>query len=108
MDVSAGHISSLFQIFEKYLRMEIDLVQKEINMVSNYYKPKIITCESQPGLHTFKDLSEIFLKNLLFDFEGINNTVDIECDDISMITRLVEKPGIIDRRFDEKSISVLP
>ena len=37
-------------------------------------------------------------------YEGFNNAVNIEFNDISMKTKLIGRPGIIAIRFDEKSL----
>ena len=62
-----------------------------------------ITYEVTPGIYSFEDLSEVLLKSLQLEYEGVNKTVDIKNDDISMKTKLFERPGIIAIRFDEKS-----
>ena len=66
--------------------------------------PNFLTYEATLGIYVFKDLSEVPLRNLQLEHEGVNNTVDIEYDDISMKFKLVLGPGIIAIRFDEKSI----
>ena len=43
------------------------------------------------------------MRKLQFEFEGINNTVDFELDDIRMKTKMVVGPGIKAVRFVEKS-----
>ena len=103
MDILAGYISSIFQDLESYIRTEVDLVQDDIRLVLDEYNSSFLTYENLPGFYTFKDLSEILSKNLRSKFEGINNTVDFEFDAFRMKTKLVVRPGIIARTFDEKS-----
>ena len=64
MNTLAGFPSSVFQDFESYLRTEIDLVEDDIKLVLDKYNSSLITYELQPGIYTFKDLSET-LYNIL-------------------------------------------
>ena len=66
-------------------------------------KSNFINCEPQTGIYTFKRLSEAFFGILQSEYEVFNNTVDIEFDDNTTKIKLVVRPGIIARRFDEKS-----
>ena len=103
MDILARYTSSIFQDFEYYLRTEVDLVQDYIRLDLDDYNSVFITCDLQPGIYSFKALSEVLLRNLQSEYEGFNNTVDFENDNISMKTRLVVRSGIIGMRFEEKS-----
>ena len=49
---------SVFQDFESFLRTEIDLVEDDIRLVLDKNIPSFITYELQPGIYTFKDLSQ--------------------------------------------------
>ena len=100
MNILSTYATSVFQDFESYLRTQIDLVEDDIRLVldSNF-----ITYELQPGIYTFKDLSETLFNILQSDFPGPSNVIDIEYDDITMKTKLVVRFGIIAIRFDEKS-----
>ena len=49
--------SSVFQNFENFVRTQIDLIEDDINMVSDEYNSSFITYELQPGIYTFKDIS---------------------------------------------------
>ena len=61
MNILAGYVSSVFQDFANSLRTEVDLVENDIKMVLDEYKSSFITFELEPGIYTFKDLSEAFL-----------------------------------------------
>ena len=50
-----------------------------------------------------KDLSKALFNTLKHEYELFNNSVDIEFDDITMKTKLVVRPNIVDIRFDENS-----
>ena len=103
MNMLAGYTGSVFQDFESYLKTEVDLVEDDIRLVLDKYTSSFIFYELQPGLYTFKDLSEALFNILQREYEQVNNSVDIEFDDITMKTKLVVRPGIIAIRFDEKS-----
>ena len=103
MEILAGYTRSVFQDFESYLRTEVDLDEDDVKLVLDEYNSSFITYELDPGIYTFKDISEALLKILQPEYDGYHNTIDIEYDDITMKTKLVVKHGIIAIRFDEKS-----
>ena len=51
----------------------------------------------------YKNISEVLLNILQPEHPGSSKVIDIEFDDITMQTKLVLRPGIKTRRFDEKS-----
>ena len=93
----------MFQNFESYLRTEIDLVEDDIKLVLDEYNSSFITYELNPGIYTFKDISEALFNILQSEYPGPSNVIDIEFDDITRKTKLVVNNGIIAIRFDEKS-----
>ena len=103
MKILAGYTSSVFQDFESSLRTEVDLVQDNIKLVLDEYNSSFVTYELDPGIYTFKDISEALLKILQPEHNGYHNAIDIEYDDITMKTKLDVRSGIIAKRFDEKS-----
>ena len=107
MDFSAGHSSSILQDTESYLRTEADFVEDEIRLVLDEYNSSFIFYSILPGIYTFKDLSKFALRKRQSEFQGVNNTVDIDFVDISMKTKLGVKPGIIAIRLDGKSFLVV-
>ena len=104
MDISVSYTSSIFQDLEKYLRTKVDLVEDESGLVLDEHKSKFVTYEIPPGVYIFKYLSEVHVRNVQSEYEGVNQTVDIEHDDISMKTKLVVRPGIMAIKFDKKNI----
>ena len=62
-----------------------------------------MTYELQPGVYTFKAISEALPNILQPEDDGYHNAIDFEFDDITMETKLFVRPGIIAIRFDEKS-----
>ena len=103
MNILAIYTSSVFQDFESFLRTQIDLVEDDIKLVLDEYNSSFITYELEPGIYTFKDISEALLNIIQFEYPGPSNVIDIEYDDITMKTKLDVKAGIIAIRFDEKS-----
>ena len=103
MIILASYTSSVFQDFESFLRTQIDLVEDDIKLVLDEYNSSFITYELQPGIYTFKVVSEALFNILQTEYAGPSNVIDIEYDDITMKTKLVVKSGIIAIRFDEKS-----
>ena len=105
MNILAIYIRSVFQVFESFLRLQIDLVEDDIKLVLDEYYSSFITYELQPVIYTFKDISEVLFNILQTEYPGSSNTIVIEFDDITRKTKLVIKKGIIAIRFDEKSFS---
>ena len=103
MNILSGYPRSVFQDFESYLRTEIGLVEDDIRLVLDKYNSSFVTYELDPGIYTFKDISEVLLKILQPEYDGYHDAIDIEYDDITMKTKLVVSSSIIAIRFDEKS-----
>ena len=103
MNILAFYTSSVFQDFESFLRTQIDLVEDDIKLVLDEYNSSFITYELEPGIYTFKDISEALYNILQSDCPGDCNVIVIEYDDIKMKTKLVVQSGIIAIIFDEKS-----
>ena len=103
MNILARYISSVFQDFESFLRTEVDLVEDDIKLVLDEYNSNFITYELEPGIYTFKDISEALFNILQTEYPGPSNVIITEYDDITGKTKLVVRDGIIAIRFDEKS-----
>ena len=103
MNIIADYVRSVFQDFESYLRTEVDLIEDDIELVLDEYNSNFITYELEPGIYTFKDISEALFNILQTEYPGPSNVIIIEYDDITGKTKLVESDGIIAIRFDENS-----
>ena len=103
MNILAIYTRSIFQDFESFLRTQIDLIEDDIKLVLDEYNSSFITYELQPGIYTFKDISEALFNIIQFEYPGPSNGIVIEFDDVTMKSKLVVKEGIIAIRFDEKS-----
>ena len=94
MNILAIYIRSVFHDFQSFLRTRIDLIEDDIKLVLDEYNSSFITYELQPGIYTFKDISEALFNILQSEYPGPNNVIDIEYGDITMKTKLVVRPGI--------------
>ena len=103
MTILAICTRSIFQDFESFLRTQIDLVEDDVKLVLDEYNSSFLTYELQPGICTFKDISEALFNILQNEYPEPSNGIDMENDDITMKTKLVVKSGNIAIRFDEKS-----
>ena len=103
MNILAIYTSSVFQDFKSFLRTQIDLIEDDVKLVLDEYNSSFITYELEPGIYTFKDISEALFNIIQFEYPGPSNVIVIEYDDITMKTKLVVREGIIGIRFDEKS-----
>ena len=101
------YVNSVFQDFESYLRTEVDLVEDDITLVLDEYNSSFITYELQPGIYTFKDISEALYNIVQSEYPGPGNVIDVEYDDITMKTKLIVRYAIIAIRFDENFFLVL-
>ena len=77
MLVLAMYIDSVFQDFERFLRTEVDWVEDDFRLVLDYYNSSYITDELEPGIYTFKDISEVLFKILHPECRVYNASVDI-------------------------------
>ena len=102
MLILSMYVDSIFQDFGSFLRTEVDLVEGDIRLVLDEYNSSFNTNELETGIYTFKDISEALFNILRAEYRIYNNSVDIEYDDITIKTKLVETLGIIAIRFDEK------
>ena len=103
MNILARYTSSVFQDFESFLRTQIDLIEDDVKLVLDEYNSSFITYELEPGIYTFKDISEALLNILQIEYPVPSNVINIEFDDIVWKTKLVVNIGIIAIRFVEKS-----
>ena len=79
------------------------MIEDDIKLVLDEYSSSFITYELQPGIYTFKDISEALFNILQPNYPVPSNSIVIEFDDFTRKTKLVVKEGIIAMRFDEKS-----
>ena len=95
---------SLFRDIESYLRVVVGLDEDNIQLILKQYTPKFVTYEIPPGIYSIKGISKIVYTN--GDHE---ETLQFECDDISMKTKfiLTRFDGTFGKlRFSEKVFSL--
>ena len=107
MRLLAMYNISIFPNFERFLRTEVDLVEDDIRLVLDEYNSSFITYEKQPGVYTYKDLSEALLRVLKPENEGYHNAIVIEINYLTMKTKLVVRSGIKTIRFNGSQSSIL-
>ena len=107
MKILAGCTRSIFQDCESFLRTEVHLIEDDIRLVLDKYNSCFIASEITSGIYTFKDHSELLLRNSQLGFDGFNNSANNEFNDISMRSKMIVTPDIIALWFDEKSFSVV-
>ena len=106
MLILAMYIDSIFQDCEIFFRTEVDLVENVFRLVLHEYFSSFITYELEPGSYSLKDVSESLSTSLQSEYDGYHNAFDIECDDFTMKTKLVVRPGILAIKFDENSFFI--
>ena len=96
---------SQFRDFESYLRIRVGLDEEDIQLILKEYNSHFITYELSPGVYTIKDISDS-----VQTFNGHNDIIEIEYDDISMKTKIIleykdlrENFGLGTLRLDKKS-----
>ena len=103
MNILEIYTSSVFQDFESFLRTQIDLIENNIKLVLDEYNSSFITYELEPGIYSYKDISEALFNILQSEYPQSNSEILIRLDDVTRKTKLVVNSGIIAVRFDEKS-----
>ena len=103
MNILAIYTSSVFQDFESFLRTQIDLIEDDIKLVLDEYNSSFITYELEPGIYSYREISEALFYILQSEYPQSNSEILIRLDDVTRKTELVVNSGIIAVRFDEKS-----
>ena len=103
MNILARYTNSVFQDFESFLRTRSDLIESDIKLVLDEYSSSFVTYEIDPGIYTYKEISEALFYILQSEYPQSGSEILIRLDDITRKTNLVVNRGIIAIRFDEKS-----
>ena len=103
MNILAIYTRSVFQDFDSFLRTQIDLVEDDIKLVLDEYNLSFVTDKLEPGIYSYRDLSEALFHILQSEYPSSDSEILIRLDDITRETKLVVNSGIIDIRFDENS-----
>ena len=103
MNILAIYTSSVFQDFESFLRTQIDLIEDDVKLVSDEYNSSFTTYELEPGIYSYREISEALFNFLQLEYPSSDSKILIRLDDITRKTKLVVSSGLIAIRFDEKS-----
>ena len=103
MNILSIYTSSVFQDFESFLRTQIDLIEDDVKLVSDEYNSSFITYELEPGIYSYREVSEALFNILQLKYPSSDSKILIRLDDITRKTKMVVGSGIIAIRFDEKS-----
>ena len=103
MNILAIYTSSVFEDFESFLRTQIDLIKDDVKLVLDEYNSSFITYELEPGIYSYREISEALFNILQLEYPSSDSKVLIRPDDITRKTKLVVGSGIIAIRFDGKS-----
>ena len=104
MNILAIYTRSVFQDFESFLRTQIDLIEEDVKLVLDEYTSSFISCELQPCIYSYREISEAFFYILQSaEYPQSNSEILIRLDDVTRKTKLVVNSGIIAVTFDEKS-----
>ena len=107
------YMHSSFKDFESYLKILSSLDENDIHLIFKQYIPKFATYKIPPGVYTFKDLSEALSRGFKSEFKLRNlrpnhkhdksDSIIIESDNVTLITKFFSRYDIKVSRFDEKS-----
>ena len=99
--------------FESYLRILSSLDENDIQLILKQYNSKFITYKIPPGVYTIKDLSEVLSRGFKNEFElrkmrpnlkyDKSDSIIIENDNVTLITKLILRYDIKIFRFDKKT-----
>ena len=89
MNILAIYTSSVFQDFESFLRTQIDLVEDDIKLVLDEYNSSFITYELEPGIYSYREISEALLYILQSEYPQSGSEILIRLDDVTRKTKLV-------------------
>ena len=103
MNILAIYTSSVFQDFESFLRTQIHLIEDDIKLVLDEYNSSFITYESEPGIYSYREISEALFNILKLEYPSSDSENLIRLDEITRKTKLIVNSGIIAIRFDEKT-----
>ena len=102
MNILAIYTRSVFQDFESFLGIQINLVEDDIKLVLEEYNSNFITYELEPGIYSYREISEALFNVLQLEYPSSDSEILIRLDEITRKTKLEVRAGIIAIRFDDK------
>ena len=103
MNILAIYTRSVFQDFKSFLRTQIDLVRDNIKLVLDEYNSSFITYELEPGIYSYREISEALFYILQSEYPQSVSEILIRLDDVTRKTKLIVSSGIIAIRFEGNS-----
>ena len=103
MNILSIYTSSVFQDIESFIRTQIDLIEDDVKQVLDEYNSSFITYGLEPGIYSYREISEALFNVLQLEYPSSDNKILIRLDDNTRKTKLVVGSGIIAKRFDAKS-----
>ena len=108
------YVHSPFRDFESYLRVLTGLNEDNFQLILTQYNSKIVTYKISTGAYAYKDLFEVLSGGFENEFEiriGVgpnykfdkSDSIIINIDNVSLITKLKLGPQIHVSRFDKNS-----
>ena len=79
------------------------MIEDVVKLVLDEYNSNFITYELEPGIYSYREISEDLFNILQLEYPSSDSKILIRLDDITRKTKLVVGSGIIAIRFDEKS-----
>ena len=79
------------------------MVEDDIKLVLDEYNSSFITYEIEPGIYSYREISEALFYILQSEHPQSGSGILIRLDDVTRKTKLIVNSGIIAIRFDEKS-----
>ena len=83
MNILSIYTSSVFQDFESFLRTQIDLVEDDVKLVLEEYNSSFITFELEPGIYSYRKISEALFNILELEYPSSDSKILIRLDDFT-------------------------
>ena len=108
-----GYLQTPFRDFESHLRNLTGLNEDDIQTILKQYNSKFKTYKISPGVYTFEVPTMLLSRGFGTEFQNVHlrldhihdesDSIPIDCDNVSLITKLTLRPDITALRFDDKS-----
>ena len=83
MNILAIYTSFVFQDFESFHRTQIDLIEDDVKLVLDEYNSSFITYELEPGIYSYRDISEALFYIFQSESPQSNSEILIRLDDVT-------------------------
>ena len=83
MNILSIYTSSVFQDFESFLRTQTDLIEDDVKLVLDEYNSSFITYELEPGIFSYREISEALFNISQLEYPSSNSDFLIRLDDIT-------------------------